>query len=472
MRLFPVAARFLITLAVLVVLSIKLLSFGGLPIAPHALPTGDHAFEAKSISVGWWLLVALALSDTISLAFAGIMKLRRKGTARTLRFVDDVLRVASFLLSGVALSAFVFELPISTVFATSSIVAVILGFALQNTVGDLLSGLAMTIEQPFHVGDRIDLGERGGGRVLEMNWRATRILAVSGDLLVVPNSLLSRGRIINHDTTLAPAHRASIQIKLPNDESPVRASEVLRAAAISTKDVLAFPAPKVEVSAYGDWAIDYKVLFYFADWGEETLIASRVYQAVWSHLSWAGIGQPTPRTIIARSSASAGAERTLPNLLKRIPIFEPLSTDERSGLADLLRVHTIPQGGHLIEQDALGQSLFVVREGIFVIRVRDADGVDHEIARLFPGDYVGEASLLTGAKRNATVQALTACAVYEIDKSNFEPFMSARPEMVEMLAAALVARTADRDAARDSVSVVSASVLIAMANQIRAFFRR
>jgi CRP-like cAMP-binding protein len=137
-----------------------------------------------------------------------------------------------------------------------------------------------------------------------------------------------------------------------------------------------------------------------------------------------------------------------------------------------LRERRVSRGSHIIEQGASDHSLFVVRDGVFEVRVRNEAGVDRTVAQLFPGDYVGEASLLTGAPRNATVEAATRGVVYEIEKAHFEPYLNARPEMAETLAAVLVARMAERDAAPVATNGGAQSTLVQVASQIRAFFRR
>jgi small-conductance mechanosensitive channel/CRP-like cAMP-binding protein len=469
-RVAPAVVRLLIALAIVAFVSWQLLALGGLPIAPHAIPLGPQRLGAQAYGVIWWIALAVGLSAATSILFATMLRMRGANGHRALPFVNDALGIVIFGIALASLSAFVFEFPLSAVFATSSIIAVTLGFAMQHTLADLLSGLAMSIEQPFRVGDRIDLGDRGG-RVLQMNWRATHILAINGDLIVVPNSTLNHGRIINHDSPVAATHRSSVTIKLGNDEAPMRALDVLRAAAMSASGVQSTPPPRVEIAAYGDWAIDYKVLFYFKDWGDETQIASNIFSAVWSHLSWAGIPHPIPRTVLAEPGLKAGAASSLPSLLKRLRVFESLADDERTRLAADLRVRTVPSGANLIEQGASGNSLFVVREGVFDVRVVDAGGTARVVTRLFPGDYVGEASLLTGAPRNATVEAVTGAAVYEIDKGHLEPFLAERPEMAELFAAALVARNAERDAALAANPDAHGRATTALAAQIRAFFR-
>ena len=471
MRVVPTALRFVVALTIAGFMTWQLLAIGPLPIVPHWLAPGPHEVTTKLFSVIWWLAIAAASSGAASLAVAAIVRVRGAAGHHALKFISDGVGIVCFVIALVSMSAFVFEFPVSTVLATSSIVAVVLGFALQNTVADLLSGLALSIEQPFRIGDRIDLGDRVTGRVVEMNWRATHMLSVSGDLMIVPNSLLSKGRIVNHDSPVAPVHRSSVMVKLGNDEVPQRAIEVLRAAAIRTHGVLDKPAPRIEIASYGEWSIDYKILFYFKDWGDETEIASAIYDAVWSHLSWAGIAHPAPRTIMSEQSLASGESRSLPALLKQIPVFEYLTNQDRIDLAGQLHVRAVPRGSYLIEQGAVGQSLFVVRDGMFDVHVLADDGTERIVKRLFPGDYVGEASLLTGTPRNASVEAVSAAVVYEIDKAHFEPFLNAQPDMADRLAAALIARNAERDAVSAPVNGAAHTALAQMASQIRAFFR-
>jgi small-conductance mechanosensitive channel len=69
----------------------------------------------------------------------------------------------------------VFQQPISAFLATSGVMAIVLGLALQNTLADVFSGLAINIERPYMAGDWISVTDRVSGQVIEVNWRATRI---------------------------------------------------------------------------------------------------------------------------------------------------------------------------------------------------------------------------------------------------------------------------------------------------------
>lgn len=387
-----------------------------------------------------------------------------------------VISAAAFALALLAIVSFVFQFPISALFATSSIVAVVLGFALQSTLMDLMSGIALHFEKPFSVGQWITVGEIGnsalGGRsgfVVEMNWRATRLRLKSGDLVVYPNSMLTRSRIVNY-TAPTPLHRAVVEIKLDNDESPAHATEVLRAAAMSAEGVLRQPRPKAVVTAFGDWSITYRVSFWIDDFAEEKDVTNGVYTAIWNHLSWAGLSRPIPRSAVSYERARPGDERAdLARLLGRMSVFAPLTESERVHLAGELRAIYVPHGTRLIAQGDLGRSLFIVREGIFGI-IASADGHERQVAELHPGEYFGEASLLTGAPRNASVDATTDAAVFELDKDAVAALLLERSEVADELARALAEREAARTRATEAKhELPSRGALKEAADRIRGF---
>jgi branched-chain amino acid transport system substrate-binding protein len=143
------------------------------------------------------------------------------------------------------------------------------------------------------------------------------------------------------------------------------------------------------------------------------------------------------------STAMSDAERapTLEKALTRVALFAPLSTDERAALATRFRTQKVPAGTTLVTQGDDGGSMFLISEGVMVVRLRQPEtGLDIEVARLGPGDYFGEMSVLTGAKRSATVRALTPVCVHELTKADLAPTMTARPALASELGKVLAAR--------------------------------
>ena len=86
-------------------------------------------------------------------------------------------------------------LPIGGPIATSGVLAIVLGLALQNTLADVFAGIAFGIEAPFNVGDRISAGEKIEGTVVQMNWRSIRILTDGDDVGDCSNSVVAKSDI-------------------------------------------------------------------------------------------------------------------------------------------------------------------------------------------------------------------------------------------------------------------------------------
>jgi CRP-like cAMP-binding protein len=134
------------------------------------------------------------------------------------------------------------------------------------------------------------------------------------------------------------------------------------------------------------------------------------------------------------------------DLLAAIPLFtEVLSQDERDALvAHSTRVH-FPPGHLLMVEGDFGTSMFVIDEGAVSVTASDIRGFSRPVAKLGDGDIVGEMSLMTGARRNATVVALTAVDALEIPKHALEDVLARRPELVDRFRPELERRQAELD---------------------------
>jgi small-conductance mechanosensitive channel len=93
---------------------------------------------------------------------------------------------------------FVFGLSLQGLLATSGIIAIVLGLALQSTLGDVFSGISLSIEKPYRIGDEIVLEAGAEGKVIQVNWRSTHLKNGANDVVVVPNSSIAKLRIQNH----------------------------------------------------------------------------------------------------------------------------------------------------------------------------------------------------------------------------------------------------------------------------------
>lgn len=420
--------RVALALAVFAVTSAAVLALDGvLPLASGFVPAdGGMRLPVQVLGVLWWLALArllVVLGDAVlgRLVFHGDRPRARK-------LVADVVSVLVYFAAFCSIVAYVFETPVTGLIAGSGVIAVVLGLALQNTLGDLFSGIALNIERPFRAGDWVTLGEVHGV-VMETNWRATHLRTRTRDIVIVPNSTMARAQLVNHYLPTR-VHGFRLDLHVDDRVPPDRVLELLRRAALDTEGVLADPAPILLIEGIVDGLTQVSVWPYIADYQRMPLIRSDVFARSWQYLNWAGIPVGIARREIRSLEMPAPPvpeeERLFARLLGSLPVFAVLSADECLTLARGLERRALAAGEVLIERGADGDRMFVVAEGR--LAVRDAEG--GVVARLGPGQPVGEMSLLTGAPRRNTVVAEEPAVVHVIGRDCLAPVLAARPALL------------------------------------------
>ena len=113
----------------------------------------------------------------------------------------------------------------------------------------------LNITQPFRLNDTVSIGEIEG-RIVESNWRATKLIDSLGNLVVVPNSAAARATIVNLSEP-SGLHGVTLTLDVDPAVRPAVVVGALERAAASSLDVLARPAPVAVVKAFGTNAIRY-----------------------------------------------------------------------------------------------------------------------------------------------------------------------------------------------------------------------
>ena len=173
----------------LVGLTIVLVHAGVVPYEPQTrtgVPFQDAVYAA--LKIAWWLWAAWFVVGFLR-AFVVTERRPRAG-----KLVQDLLAGLIYLAAVFAIIAYVFDLPIQGLLATSGAIAIILGLALQSTLSDVFSGIVLNFSRPYRPGDWISIDGSTDGRVIEMNWRATHVLTGKSDLAIVPNSTIATPR--------------------------------------------------------------------------------------------------------------------------------------------------------------------------------------------------------------------------------------------------------------------------------------
>src|SRR6202789_2154997 len=270
-------AYFFIQFLVFFSLTTLMLARDIVPYRPSAAvqPAPERLFVGL-LEILWWLGAAWLTSGFLR----AFVVLGRKPTEAKL--VQDLLAALIYLAATFAIVADVFDLPVKGLLATSGALAIIIGLALQSSLGDVFSGIVLNLERPYHVGDWIILDGTLQGTVLETNWRATHILTTSGDIAVIPNSVVARSKLINCSAP-TKVHGATTRIRLESSLMPAAGCDLMREVLLGSTHILRTPRPTVAIKDVSADMIDFELGFSVADIGivddAKNEVFDRVYRA-------------------------------------------------------------------------------------------------------------------------------------------------------------------------------------------------
>ena len=337
------------------------------------------------LEIGWWVYAAWLLVGLVRSVL--VFKQRpREG-----KLLQDILAGLIYLAAIFAIIAYVFDLPIQGLLATSGAIAIILGLALQSSLGDVFSGLVLSFSRPYRPDDWVRLEGGTEGQVIELNWRATHLLTSQRDLAIVPNSVIAKSKIVNVSYP-SRNHGVSITIRLDNRGTPSANAVVLRQALLNSRRILASPKPSILVKNMNAAAVEFELTFFVDDLRASAMVQNELFDLIHRHLRAAGIALAAPDgQEVPPDKPMSDTER----LLRQVPIFANLTPEERTGLAAKLKRTRHEVGETLLQPGTVLQSLFLIGAGVISL-AHETGGRKSEVLRLGPGDHYGEVGMLTG----------------------------------------------------------------------------
>jgi small-conductance mechanosensitive channel/CRP-like cAMP-binding protein len=440
-------------------LAVMLAASGLISFAQHwASETGNaSSFLDIMAQVAIWLgaawLVRRAVGAGLNLYSA--RKLRSEGAPHFLEtgryLLTDLVGLIAFGLAILGIVGVVLHQPITGLIATSGALAAVIGLAAQRMIADIFSGLALSVERPFVVGDWLEISSGLAGKIIEANWRAVRLVTIEGRAVVVPNSVLANNNFVN---VSAPQRYFRLRREICIDYSVPgeRALPILHAAMIATPGVRIDPQPIVLIDETNDRGVVYSLNFWVSDYPEQFPISRDVVITALRFLDQAGLVPAYPkRDITIAQVAPRRIERQidLTQVLSRVPLLSVLDAEQTERLTRSGQVHELPTGAVIVREAEPGASLYIVLTGTLEVSRVEADGKPRTIARLLPGEVFGEMSLLTGTPRSATVTAASPVTLVEIRKEDFDPILRSQPALIAKLSEIEAVRLlANRNAAQ------------------------
>lgn len=429
-----------------------------LPARLELSPPVEH-WVMISASILSWLVGAYLVTKLLDLVFwYGIV--RSAINRDPPRLIVQLTAVAVYIMAIAGILAYVFNQSVTAFWATSGAVGIVIGLALQNLILDTFSGLAIHLERPFKVGDWVNVNTRMGeyiGRVEETNWRTTRLWTTSRNIVIIPNSFMTTTVVENFSM---PNRYARFELDFMMDyfvptERVIRVLTTAVKAAIGKSGPLAEPAPKVRIDDVTEEGIRYKVR-YFLDPIKVSPSKARntIISKVMQHLHHSGLSLTYPKRDVYMANMPWRQkdweyQKDQARQMRRTSLFKVLTDENLDFLASQMKIRHCRPGQQIVSQDDTGTSMYIVGEGLLEVTIKNDEGKQIQVARLEPGDFFGERSLLTGEPRSATVTCATDVVVGEIDKDAMSELLSQNPEVAEILSRAMAQHTLDNTSLLD-----------------------
>jgi small-conductance mechanosensitive channel/CRP-like cAMP-binding protein len=286
--------------------------------------------------------------------------------------------------------------------------SLVLGLALQDSLGNIFSGVALLFEQPIGMGDWIQIGD-SLGKVVEVNWRSVHLQTTNDDLVVIPNAELAKGQFTNFSRP-SPLHRLEIPIAFSYDDPPNRVRQLLINAALEIPEVLRQPAPNVVVVNYGDFSISYLLQIFASDFNTGENIRDEMNLRIWYVAKRHGLTMPYPvqQTLPFASAVVSPELQRLAclRLLRSTPGFAALPLDRLQQLLETCPIRAYAIHEIVLQQQSRLDGLYLILNGSAELLVADAKGRTFSLGVLLQGEFFGEkSSLLHGRVADTEVRA-------------------------------------------------------------------
>lgn len=210
-----------------------------------------------------------------------------------------IVNIYSLALSVILIlwgSSQIFNLQVGPLIATSAAFSIILGMAMQDTLGNLFAGISLQLDRVFEIGDWIEVlspTQKAVGQVREITWRATTLIGWSEEVIVIPNRVVASSQISNFQNGEVPLVRSQI-FRLPYECDVDKVKATLKKSVEGITEIKKFPEPDCFISDASDSYISFKLTYYIDNFSQQFTIGDKVVIAGWSALQTIGHKKSAP----------------------------------------------------------------------------------------------------------------------------------------------------------------------------------
>ena len=380
----------------------------------------DNPWPRVVATLFGFLVILLVLSGFNVALFANA----KEGSWRE-RIPTIFVEIVRLLLVVVGL-AFLFQwvwgADVGGLIATLGVTSIVIGLALQNAVGGVISGLLLLFEQPFKIGDWLDVGSVRG-RVVEVNWRAVHIDTGAG-IQIIPNSTLSGASFTNLSQPEGPKH-VTTSVKFTTDDPPHEVIALLLEVADSLPMRMEGERATADYAGGGAYSVTLPIAS-----------PALEQQALSLYLGW--LWYAARRRGLALDGDATDPIAEPGQLEKALEIVGPtlhLGDSERALVLSTARLERYGTGEIVLPTGVVPDEIRFVVHGRARLAAEAAGG-RIEFATVEPGDYLGQTAL-TREKTLTTAVAADVLTVLAVPLATVDELVRQRPRLAAEIGASI-----------------------------------
>ena len=374
----------------------------------------------------WVSLLVCLLTLTNDALFGGRHQASMR--ERVPKLFRDLARVTLVAIGAALIYQHVWQQEIGGALTALGLGSIVIGLALQEPLGNIVSGLMLLLERPLAIGDWI-IADGTTGKVIEINWRSVHIESILHEMRIIPNVVLYKTSFSNLSRPTA-SRTDTYDIGFSYDHPPNVVKEAMLGILRTTPGVITDPAPEVHTLNYGDFSISYRMYFTVARQEDVLPVRDAILSRIWYVARRESLQIPFPIQMEYRPSESPSLPQpTVEELLDRFPRYrhvrdamlksppgQPAAAIAAGQPApSVARIVTYAAGEVIQARGAAVDRFGLIAEGSVDLLALDSEGAEIVVASLGPGDFHGDATASAGRPSDFRVVARTDVVEVSID---------------------------------------------------------
>jgi len=386
------------------------------------------------------VLATISLVRGIDLAFNEVVC--RSHNIAMPALVRNIVMASVYSLVVAVAAIRLFHLDVVSFLATSTVASLVLGLALQDTLGNIFAGVSLAVEGAFRAGDWVRVNEVVG-KVHEINWRAVQLITNERVLVSLPNSVVARGALTNLSRPI-PEQCEVLRVGAAYGENPTMVTAALLRSAQDVDSILSEPPPQVFIEKFAESAVVYALRFWVTEKGFEREARSTLLRNTWFRFKRLGIKIPFPTREYIKLDSTVPTPEDIERVLASVQLFADLSEEQRERLASSCTVQNYTVGELVFEEGDSAESFFVVLSGEVELSTRPGTGESLPIGGAGVGDFFGEMALVKMRTRLLQARVVSDSQLLEITSEAFHQLLASSEKMAERISTVMADRLRER----------------------------